>query len=597
MADDSTQVASAGAADVDAASAGAEWHMHTVAESAAVGIADGIGLVISAVLALVLIRYGYGRSSRSSSEIENVPGPKSPSWLKGNFEQVFNPAAWDFHTSLTQQYGSTVRLHGPFGSKSLYTCDPNAMHSVLVKDQDVFEENDGFIKSNRVIFGNGLLGTLGHYHRKQRRILNPVFSTAHLRDMAPTFFDVAHKLRNALKAQLEAKSKSQEVSIPYPQQDAVWNQNRYIKVDILSWMTRTALEIIGQAGMGYSFDPLSNTASTPLYPKMIKDLLPALRRVQFLYTNVLPLASEIGSPSFRRFVVNLLAPFWNNVRHVRDMVDYMHTVANGIYESKKQAFERGEEAAARQLGRGKDLISILMEENLDASNGDRLEESEVISQSSFSQINTLIFAAMDTTSNAMARILHLLSKHPDVQDKLRDELNGAKIQRGKQDLSYDDLVSLPYLDAVCRETLLSSVTRIACQDAIIPLSTALTGLNGERINEIAVPKDKTLMQPPPDADEWKPERWLSPLPTTVTDARIPGVYSHLMTFIGGRRSCIGFKFSEMEIKVVVSVLVESFKFSPSAHDPEIFWQMNGITAPVVGNDQHPQLPIIIIPVN
>ena len=31
----------------------------------------------------------------------------------------------------------------------------------------------------------------------------------------------------------------------------------------------------------------------------------------------------------------------------------------------------------------------------------------------------------------------------------------------------------------------------------------------------------------PDADEWKPERWLAPLPETVGDAKIPGVYSNL----------------------------------------------------------------------
>ncbi len=30
-----------------------------------------------------------------------------------------------------------------------------------------------------------------------------------------------------------------------------------------------------------------------------------------------------------------------------------------------------------------------------------------------------------------------------------------------------------------------------------------------------------------DAEEWKPERWLAPLPSTVEDARIPGVYSNL----------------------------------------------------------------------
>ena len=31
----------------------------------------------------------------------------------------------------------------------------------------------------------------------------------------------------------------------------------------------------------------------------------------------------------------------------------------------------------------------------------------------------------------------------------------------------------------------------------------------------------------PDAYEWKPERWTNPLPQSLINARIPGVYSHL----------------------------------------------------------------------
>lgn len=64
-----------------------------------------------------------------------------------------------------------------------------------------------------------------------------------------------------------------------------------------------------------------------------------------------------------------------------------------------------------------------------------------------------MFAAVDTTSNALCRTLHLLATHPDVQEKLRKEIMEAYDKNGGQNLSYDDLVSLPYLDAVCRETL------------------------------------------------------------------------------------------------------------------------------------------------
>ena len=65
--------------------------------------------------------------------------------------------------------------------------------------------------------------------------------------------------------------------------------------------------------------------------------------------------------------------------------------------------------------------------------------------------STLTFAAMDTTSNALARIIHLLSTHQDVQSKLRQEIMDAKSRHGN--LEYDELVALPYLDAICRETL------------------------------------------------------------------------------------------------------------------------------------------------
>ncbi len=58
------------------------------------------------------------------------------------------------------------------------------------------------------------------------------------------------------------------------------------------------------------------------------------------------------------------------------------------------------------------------------------------------------------------------------------------------------------------------------------------------MHEIFVPKDTHIFvsinssnkNPAiwgPDAAEWRPERWLRPLPETVLDAKMPGVYSNL----------------------------------------------------------------------
>ena len=61
-------------------------------------------------------------------------------------------------------------------------------------------------------------------------------------------------------------------------------------------------------------------------------------------------------------------------------------------------------------------------------------------------------AGVDTTSNALSRVLHLLAQNESIQVKLRTELHAAQDQYGR-DIPYDELGALPYLDAVCRETL------------------------------------------------------------------------------------------------------------------------------------------------
>ena len=70
-----------------------------------------------------------------------------------------------------------------------------------------------------------------------------------------------------------------------------------------------------------------------------------------------------------------------------------------------------------------------------------------------SHTRTLTFAAMDTTSSGLSRILWLLANHQDVQDKLRFEIREAQKKTDSADLPYNELVGLPYLDAVCRESL------------------------------------------------------------------------------------------------------------------------------------------------
>nr|BAL05185.1 cytochrome P450 [Phanerodontia chrysosporium] len=519
--------------------------------------------------ALIAIIWKLFQGYLVKSPLDNIPGPERSSFWLGNHGDIFNRHAWNFHDRARQLFGPVFRFWGPFASRGLFVYDPKALNSIIVKDQLIYEESRWFISWNKYAFGLGLLSTLGEHHRKQRKLLNPVFSINHMRHMAPIFYQTTHRLRTAITAELEASSAD---------------------VDVLNWMGRLALELIGQGGLGYSFDTLVAHTHNE-FGDAIKGYVPAILNVIILRNIIYPYMDEYIPAKVRRFILDIL-PF-RSVRRIQKIIDDMHSHSRRIFNEKKAALEKGDGAVLHQVGEGKDIMSILLKANMEASDEDRLPEDELIGQ-----MTTLVFAATDTTSNAVSRILELLAKHQDVQDKMRAELVAASPDG--EDIPYDTLVALPYMDAVCRETLrlhppVNMMSRETREDVMMPLSEPIQGVNGETISEIFVPKDTSVIVSiracnrnkaiwGEDADEWKPERWLSPLPEAVGNAHVPGVYSHLMTFLGGGRACIGFKFSQLEMKVVLAVMLRTFKFFPGKN--EIYWNMGGVNYPTAGKDSN-----------
>ncbi|KAI0718740.1 cytochrome P450 [Cerioporus squamosus] len=512
-----------------------------------------------------------------NSTLDNLPGPPSPSFLYGNLHQLYDKQGWDFHRELGEKYGPAVLLHGKFGRKLLYVFDPQALHTIAVKEQYIYDEARWWLRMNHGIFGPGLLATTGDQHRRQRKMLNPTFNINHMREMVPIFYSVTEKLRRAVESSLvDGKG----------------------EVDMMSWMNRTALELIGQAGLGHSFDQLVEE-STDTFGSAVKSFIPALFSLSS-YLHFYNYIEGMVPASLRTLAAEWLPH--RKFQTLRTIVDTMHEHSVRIYKAKRAALEQGDEALKRQLGEGKDLMSILLRANLAASVEDRLSEEEVIAQ-----ISTLTVTATDTTSNALSRTLYVLAEHPEAQAKLREELVAAQGGRKGWEIEYDRLASLSYLDAVCRETLRLYAPapfrfRETREDVVLPLSEPTRGLDGSLISEVPLPKDtmvfvgimscntnKTVWGE--DAYEWKPERWLSPLPETVTKAKIPGVYSNLMTFWGGGRACIGFKFSQLEMKVVLSTLVSRFHFELT--DKTVRWNLAGVVYPTVGTGTHPALPMKI----
>lgn len=105
---------------------------------------------------------------------------------------------------------------------------------------------------------------LGANHRKQRKMLNPVFSVKHLRSITTIFYSVVHRVCtykqrcNARKPDLSPNllqmSNGIETEVG----------NKVTTVDIMAWLSRAALELVGQGGLGVSMDTLGDPTPNPL---------------------------------------------------------------------------------------------------------------------------------------------------------------------------------------------------------------------------------------------------------------------------------------------------------------------------------------------
>ncbi|KAI0054805.1 cytochrome P450 [Artomyces pyxidatus] len=523
--------------------------------------------------------FSFGRHRIRQMVLWDIPGPQYQSYLTGNFKQMFNPyLGLEFRRLTRMTYGAVSKFYGPLGDQILLISDPKALSSILLKNQDIFEETEWFTESFRHAFGPGLLSSTGALHRRQRKILNPIFSSQKVRSMVPLFHKISNELRDVLLAKLSDS----------PQE-----------IEIVDSLGRLTLEMIAQGGLGYTFSSFDADAGEKAFGAAVKELSFAMAKL-WIFRSIFPLISRWPSKVLRFGAAWLPLA---NVRYFIKLIDIIYDNTSSLLGEKKALLAEGEEELANQVGGGRDIVSTLLKTNIKAPEELKMNDDEILAQMAI-----FLVAGTDTTSTALCHTLLLLSQRQDVQDKLRQELNGAVTAADSDELGHDELNALPYLDAVCRETLrlhppINFVTRSCRADTTIPLSQRIQGAHSSDsslfvprgtsifVDILNVNRDQDIWGP--DAATWQPERWLSPLPESVADARVPGVYSHTLSFLGGGRSCIGFKFAEMGMKVVLSQLIRTFHFSPSK--AEIVWRFGPVTTPSVKGSTAvaPMMPIVV----
>ena len=210
----------------------------------------------------------------------------------------------------------------------------------------------------------------------------------------------------------------------------------------------------------------------------------------------------------------------------------------------------------------KDILSMLM--------AARTEDGEALSETELrDELMALLMAGHETTATAIAWAMYWTHKQPEVKETILTELSELGAEA-----SPIEIAALPYLTAVCKETLRRSPVamftfpRVAQEEVQIMNRTFASGtvflgcifLTHQR--EDLYPNHKAFL----------PERFLK---------RKFSPYEFI-PFGNGSRRCVGEALAQYEMKLVVATMLSHYQFRLANNQPEIAKRRGVTLAPARG---------------
>jgi cytochrome P450 len=416
------------------------------------------------------------------------PGPPSRFPLGVLPEYASN--ALGYALEATRKYGPVVKI--PFGLLNVnfvVISDPADIGRVLQDNNRAYGKQKDFKGLLDLILGGQSLVTLeGDVWLPRRRLEQPAFHRERLAGFAQVMTDATTKMIER------------------------WEQKaaRGERFDLSLETSRLTLEIAGRTLFGVDLsDP--NLELGRAYEGIVE-----------FYTY----RSKTAFP----------APLWlptapnRAFKHVRGLLD--RAMLEVIRERRTNPKEHH------------DLLGMLMAAR-DAETGVTLTNSELLGE-----MNGMIFAGHETSSNALAWTLWLLSEHPEVEAKLRTEISTVLEGRAPR---FEDVPKLTYARMVLEEAMRLyppawSVAREALEDDV---------LGGHRIQKgtalmvfsYAAHRDPRYWR---DPERFDPERF-------TPEASSSRPKFSLVTFGGGPRQCIGMQFAMMEMQLALALIVPRYR--------------------------------------
>lgn len=429
---------------------------------------------------------------------------KRPSGPQGNFLlgsiNQFSEDQPVFLLESAKQYGDLVYVRLAHMHTYL-VAHPDLIREVLVTQSDKFEKAPLDKQILGKFLGNGLLISDGAFHKRQRRLAQPAFHSKRIQNYAEVMADYANRIM------------------------AGW-QNKAI-VNVAEEMMHLTMLIVSKTL--FDADAITGSGDTAETISSAMD--------------------DFQAVSNRDYQRGFSLPSWIPTADNR-LRNQAATKFNQVME--QIIAERRQTAVNGQITDTGDLLSMLML-SVD-EDGEFMDDAQLRNE-----VATLFAAGHETTSNALSWTWYLLAQHPEVEDKLHEEL--ANVLAGRQP-TLADLPNLPYSLQIIKESM-----------RLYPPAWILNGriaLEDVEMGGHTIPKGSTIFVSPyvmhhlpqyfdkPEA--FKPERF-----TPEFEKSLPK-YAY-MPFGGGARVCIGNAFAMMEAQLILATIAQQFRLELATDKP------------------------------
>ncbi|XP_065364515.1 cytochrome P450 4d2-like [Calliphora vicina] len=487
------------------------------------------------ILITLILLWDYLSKKRRNDMLSYMPGPKTLP-IVGNvlmYRGQSPEEIMEFITNNKRKYGKLYRVW-ILQQLAVFSSDPEDVEVILSSPQHITKNN--LYELLHQWLGTGLLMSTGKKWHSRRKIITPTFHFKILEEFVEIF----------------------------DQQSAVMVKKLYEKADgktainIFPVICLTALDIIAETAMGVKI----NAQNNPDFP----------------YVQAVTAVTNISSKRFINvwhrinWIFRLTAA--QDYKRLNASIKLTHDFTENIIMERRQTLEKSLNENFRipeenEFGQKKRmaLLDVLLQANVDGaplSNEDIREE-----------VDTFMFEGHDTTTSGISFALYLISRHPEVQQKIFEEIVEVLGNDKERSVTLRDLGEMKYLECVIKESLrlyppVPIIGRYFTEDVDIRGKKIPAGTN-YTVGIYVSLRDPMYFA---DPDAFKPERFLDDSTNKIN----PYAY---IPFSAGPRNCIGQKFAILEMKSTISKMLRHFELLPLG--PEVRPMMNLILRSANGN--------------